>query len=114
MAINSLRPLLIAAEESGDAAAWWFIRKGESRRQCVLPADSRDASAVLGRLTSTLTERAAVRHAEGQQARTEAFGAEPQRSVNRGSQLVGRRRTGVRADAGRGAVPHATAESCGV
>ncbi|WP_406110910.1 thiopeptide-type bacteriocin biosynthesis protein [Streptomyces sp. NBC_01003] len=40
------------------------MRKGESWRLRVLPADSRDATAVLGRLTSTLTQRAVIRHAE--------------------------------------------------
>ncbi|MFC9498248.1 lantibiotic dehydratase C-terminal domain-containing protein [Streptomyces sp. NPDC056982] len=68
MAINHLRPLLVAAEERGDVAAWWFIRKGASWRLRVVPAGIRDATAVLGRLNSTLTERAAIRHAEGQQA----------------------------------------------
>ncbi|RFC77420.1 hypothetical protein DXZ75_05685 [Streptomyces sp. AcE210] len=65
MAVNHLGPLLVAAEESGDVAAWWFLRRGDSGRLRVLPADSCDATAVLGRLTSTLTERAAVRHVEG-------------------------------------------------
>ncbi|MFE6955711.1 hypothetical protein [Streptomyces sp. NPDC057696] len=65
MAYNHRGPLLLAAEESGDVAAWWFIRKAGSWRLRVLPADSRDAAAVLGRLTGTLKERAAIRHAEG-------------------------------------------------
>ncbi|MGW2083254.1 thiopeptide-type bacteriocin biosynthesis protein [Streptomyces sp. NPDC001939] len=76
MAINHLQPLLAEAEESGDIAAWWFIRKRESWRLRILSADSRDATAVLGRLTSTLTERAAIGHAEGviYESETRRFG----------------------------------------
>ncbi|MFD4943554.1 methyltransferase, FxLD system [Streptomyces sp. NPDC058409] len=76
MAIKHLGPLLTEAEESGDIAAWWFIRKRESWRLRVLPCDGRDATAVLGRLTSTLTERAAIRSAEGviYESETRRFG----------------------------------------
>ncbi|WP_411146305.1 methyltransferase, FxLD system [Streptomyces sp. x-80] len=76
MAIQHLGPQLAAAEESGDIASWWFIRKRESWRLRVLPAQDRDATAFLGQLTSTLTERAAIRHAEGviYESETRRFG----------------------------------------
>lgn len=76
MAVHHLGPLLTKAEESGDIAAWWFIRKREAWRLRVLPAEGRDATAFLAQLTGTLTERAAVRHAEGviYEAETRRFG----------------------------------------
>ncbi|MEN8649453.1 methyltransferase, FxLD system [Streptomyces sp. 21So2-11] len=76
MAVHHLGPLLSEAEEAGDIAAWWFIRKRECWRLRVLPAKDRAATVFLGRLTNTLTERAAIRHAEGviYEAETRRFG----------------------------------------
>lgn len=76
MAVHHLGPLMVEAEERGDIAAWWFIRKSESWRLRVLASDGRDTTAILGHLTSTLTQRAAIRHAEGviYEAETRRFG----------------------------------------
>ncbi|WP_329143011.1 methyltransferase, FxLD system [Streptomyces sp. NBC_01456] len=64
-AARHLGPLLTEAEEAGDITAWWFIRKRESWRLRVLPADDRDTAAFLALLTRTLTDRAAIRRADG-------------------------------------------------
>lgn len=64
MAARHLGPLLTEAEQSGDIAAWWFIRKGESWRLRVQPAGDGDATTFLAQLTRTLTGRAAILHAE--------------------------------------------------
>lgn len=65
MAARHLGPQLTEAEDAGDIAAWWFIRKRESWRLRVLPAEDRDAAAFLAQLTKTLTDRAAIRRADG-------------------------------------------------
>ncbi|WP_329064633.1 methyltransferase, FxLD system [Streptomyces sp. NBC_01429] len=65
MAALHLGPLLTGAEEARDISAWWFIRKRESWRLRVLPAEDRDASAFLAQMTKTLTDRAAIRRADG-------------------------------------------------
>ncbi|WP_434593625.1 methyltransferase, FxLD system [Streptomyces sp. A5-4] len=68
MATTHLGPLLTEAEETGDIASWWFIRKRESWRLRVLPADGpgEATTAFLARLTRTLTDRAAIRaYADG-------------------------------------------------
>lgn len=64
MAARHLGPLLSEAEQCGDITAWWFIRKGQSWRLRILPAGGRDAAAFLARLTTTLTGRAVILHAE--------------------------------------------------
>ncbi|MFD4144097.1 methyltransferase, FxLD system [Streptomyces sp. NPDC058572] len=76
MAIHHLGPLLTEAEEKGCIAAWWFIRKRESWRLRVLPAEGRDATAFLSQMVSTFTERAVIRNAEGviYEAETRRFG----------------------------------------
>ncbi|MFF3277224.1 methyltransferase, FxLD system [Streptomyces chrestomyceticus] len=65
MAARHLGPLLTDGEEAGDIAAWWFTRKRESWRLRVLPAEDRDATTFLAQLTRTLTDRAAIRRADG-------------------------------------------------
>ncbi|MGW6454367.1 thiopeptide-type bacteriocin biosynthesis protein, partial [Streptomyces sp. NPDC055078] len=76
MAVHHLGPLMTEAEQSGDIAAWWFIRKREVWRLRVLPAEGADATAFPAHLTGTLTERAAIRYAEGivYEAETRRFG----------------------------------------
>jgi protein-L-isoaspartate(D-aspartate) O-methyltransferase len=65
MAAHHMGPLLTEAEEAGDIAAWWFIRKRESWRLRILPAQDRDTAAFLAQLTRTLTDRAAILRADG-------------------------------------------------
>ncbi|MFJ2112086.1 methyltransferase, FxLD system [Streptomyces sp. NPDC087850] len=65
MAARHLGPLLAEAEETEEITAWWFIRKRASWRLRVLPAEDRDAAVFLAQLTSTLTDRAVIRHASG-------------------------------------------------
>ncbi|WP_331762392.1 methyltransferase, FxLD system (plasmid) [Streptomyces sp. NBC_01527] len=63
MAAEHLQPLLTAAEDAGDLSSWWFIRKRESWRLRLLPAPGREEAqtALLTRLTATLTESSAIR-----------------------------------------------------
>ncbi|MGW0827123.1 methyltransferase, FxLD system [Streptomyces sp. NPDC002845] len=63
MAAEHLQPLLTTAEDAGDLASWWFIRKRESWRLRLQPAPGRAEAqaAFLTRLTATLTESGAIR-----------------------------------------------------
>jgi protein-L-isoaspartate(D-aspartate) O-methyltransferase len=63
MAVRHLWPLLDAAEHAGSITRWWFVRKGESWRLRLVPADDTEETAamVLGSLTTALREQGAVR-----------------------------------------------------
>ena len=68
MSTHHLAPLLATAQRAGDITCWWFIRKRETWRLRLRPAPGSEGAttAFLNRLTTTLTEHAALRaYAEG-------------------------------------------------
>ncbi|MFF3400355.1 methyltransferase, FxLD system [Streptomyces sp. NPDC002659] len=67
MSTHHLAPLLTTAQRAGDITCWWYIRKRETWRLRLRPTPGREeaTTAFLTRLTTTLTEHAALRaHAE--------------------------------------------------
>ncbi|MCY7341859.1 MAG: methyltransferase, FxLD system, partial [Pseudonocardia sp.] len=62
IAVTCLDPTVSAAQERGDLAGWWFVRKGPSWRLRVQPADDIDGNVVVGDVAEALRRSGHVRH----------------------------------------------------